>query len=281
MAGSDQQIVQQLLDKFYPKLNDPSSSVYLPKIIGEKYDPDNVGDLPVGALPSDPGEKAAKQICAAVAPFGEAYIPTPGVSPTIDLQNVTIAGLSNVKTDRPIAGGPDGRTITAEVQFLTLPAPLPQAVTGTGNFILDQQCCTTTDGTTCKSGVSKHDEEGKGTFKFTIKSGAATLVIKIADLAPGVLTLKVSSVEFKPVLPFEITVDITTAPEKARQGFNNLAEGTLNTNEAQSAIIMQLNKSLNDDNRLSGLGQILTDKADQYLRDNHLYPFNGGAESLF
>ncbi|MEM9556483.1 MAG: hypothetical protein AAGC60_19655 [Acidobacteriota bacterium] len=282
MAGSDQAIIQKMLDKFYPELNDPSSTLYLPKLIQSKgYDPDSVGNLPVGSLPANGGTSGAQQICAAVAPFGEAAIPTPGVEPSIDLTDVSIAGLSNVKVDRPIAGGSDGRTITATAEFLKLASPLPQQIVGKGNFTLKQQCCIAETKTTCKKGVAPLNETGKGTFTFTITGGTAQVVLCISKLAKDVLTLEAKSVEFKPTLPFKITVDITSAPEKARQGFNNLAEGVLDTDKAQTAIMTQFNAVLNSEGRLDGFAKQLTEQLDDYLRDNHLYPFNGGFASLF
>jgi hypothetical protein len=277
---SDQPIIQQMLDKLLPQLNTPPpppNPVYLPDIIKPTYDPDNVGKLDLGTLTGQGGTQAARNLCKSVASTqGQMGIPVPGALPTLVLgsvsqQPVIATGLSNVKVTSLVSGGSDGHTITAQAAFGTL--------TLAGSFTLTQQCCYTQDLKSCSASMPL--QVGTGTFTATIPSPTATIVFQITQIAQGVLTIAAQSAALAAATSFNITVDITSVPPDLRQAWNQYAEEALSNSGTQASIVTSLNQFLNDPSRLSGLSATITQKVDDYLKQNHMYPFNGSFLSLF
>lgn len=300
--GDNTQYIQQMLDSFYPQLNNPASgNYYLPNFIANNhYDPYGPFDWNIGQLTDKGLLEAAAAICPSIdinsSPCGDtaSYITAaiPPNYPTLSIAQGAIGGLRNAVLLRPIAQPPDGMTINAEVDFGTL-TNFPQPITIAGNFTFVNYCCCSNDGSSC-SGPPR-PETGTGNFSATLPNpvtspnarGKALMVFKITDLAPGVLNLAVQSVSFVPPLDGDgsvsmaMTINITSIPKGANpQSYSNQAEKAFNSAQARQTIIASINATLMQSGNLTTISKLLTNVIDGYLRDNHQYPFDGSSFAI-
>jgi hypothetical protein len=281
--GSDQSVIQQMLDKLKVQLNDPSSSIYLPTVIKQAgYDPFTPKDpWSMDSLPAPGGTIAAKNICTGVFQSkGEFGIPTPTaplpsllVTDSTGALGPTVTGASNMLVTSMLAGGSDGRTITVQTYFSA-------NILVSGNFVLTQSCCQTSDHKTCAG--SPESEVGKGTAVATLgvqqSPPPITVVQQISQLGPNLLTFVVESVQYQPdPSTLDIQAKVIDLPDYWQQSVDEV----LGNVQTKQAIIQQINVQLVSSGFLQTLGTQLTTRIDQYLKDNHMYPFNGSFLSLF
>lgn len=280
--GSDQSVIQQMLDKLKTQLNDPTSSIYLPTIIKNSgYDPFVGTPWSMDQLPAPGGTLAAKNICTGVFQSqGEFGIPTPTaplpsllVTDSTGTKGPTVTGASNMVVTSMTAGGADGRTINVQTYFSA-------DILVTGNFVLTQSCCQTVDHKTCADAAEQ--EIGKGTAVATLgvqqTPPPITVVQQISALAPGVLTFVVNSVQYS---PDPNTFTIAAKVENLEPFWQQSVDEVLGSVQTKQAIIQQINVELVRSGFLTTLGEKLTTQIDQYLKDNHMYPFNSSFLSLF
>lgn len=276
-----QDVVQKLLNQVYPELIDPNSPYYLPTFIkANKYDP--YGPFEWNKIPMS-GQgivTASQQICNDSHPPTESWIPSTKTTPNIqlDLSDSYINGLAQLQMpNAPTAGGADGTTVTARMQYLS-------PITLTGNFTLTQWCCPTTDGVTC-SGPDTPPSVGNGTYIATIESAAVVVVFSITTIEEGVLDLGNFSVVFaaSPTPPnMTITAKITSIqPPSDQPGYEKIAEQALNDPTFLTNVVNQINNTMNSTDALGTLQSILTQEIDNYLKANHLYPFDQSSVALF
>ena len=284
----DQQFIQQLLDNTYPILNDPNSSYYLPTFMKNNgYDPYGPFNWNLSSLTDQKLIDAAATICptisiASTTPCGKDlyYISFPPPPyPSLELNNCQITGMSNCVSERPIAGGSDGRQITIQMDFSTLTGgKYPAQVTISGEFAFTQYCACSADGT--KVDGQAQPEVGRGTFAGTIPSSNLIIHFAITQLATNVLTLGVTSVAFN--IPndtdggpkISISIDITSIPEGAnRESYNNVAMEAFQAPGSRTQILQQINVAMNLPSILEKVGSVLTAELDGYLKANNKYPF--------
>lgn len=274
--GSDQALIQQLLDKLIVQLNTPGTSLYLPTVIKQSgYDPFTPATpWSMPQLPDPGGAVFAKNICTGVFQSqGEFGLPTPSaplpsllVTDNSGTTGPTVTGASNMLVTSMTAGGSDGRTITVQTYFTA-------NVVVSGNFVLNQSCCQTTDHKTCSG--APEQEIGKGPATATLAAQQTpppiTVVQRIADLAPNVLTFVVTSVQYNPD-PNSLSIDaqVQGLPAFWQQSVDEVL-GSLQTKQA---ILQQINSTILSSDFLTTLGQKLTTQIDAYLKANNMYPFN-------
>jgi hypothetical protein len=172
-----------------------------------------------------------------------------------------------------LAGGSDGRTITVQTYFSA-------NILVSGNFVLTQSCCQTSDHKTCAG--SPESEVGKGTAVATLgvqqSPPPITVVQQISQLGPNLLTFVVESVQYQPdPSTLDIQAKVIDLPDYWQQSVDEV----LGNVQTKQAIIQQINVQLVSSGFLQTLGTQLTTRIDQYLKDNHMYPFNGSFLSLF
>lgn len=296
MADGLQQYIQQMLDGFYPKLNDPASgNYYLPNFIkSNHYDPYGAFSWKLGQLTDPNLLGVAASICPDIQ---QVYPPCTGDNtyitakippnyPTLNVDQAFLGGLSNAVMERPIAQPPQGYVVNCRVDFGTL-AQFAKAITVKGNWTFVNYCCCSSDFTNCSGPVQA--ETGVGTFVATMpdpkvsapNSGYALIVFTITDLAPGVLNLQVNSVNFVPPAyrdgspSMAVTIDITSIPKGANpQSYSNVAMEAFNSSQARKQLVTSMNQTLNLPNNLQYISNVLTNVIDGYLKANHQYPFD-------
>jgi hypothetical protein len=175
----------------------------------------------------------------------------------------------------PQSSGPDGLTITAAIVFT--------GIAITGNFVLTQQCCLTSNLKTCDPDTTG-PQVGKGTFTLTMGGqSTATAVAVISELAPNTLTIVVNSISY--VVDYSqmnATVDITNISDKDhRQKWNEQAEKAFNYQPVQEDMVKAMNDDLGGNTPKTVIGQQLTAYIDQYLQSTHQYPYDGSFAALF
>jgi hypothetical protein len=288
----DQAFVQQLLDSTYPIMNTSSSPYYLPTFMKQNgYDPYGPFEWTLANLTDPTLLNAAAGICPAISiqstpcqadPF---YISaTPPPYPSLQLTNSTIVGMSNCAAERPIAGGGDGRQITMQMDFSTLPN-LASAVTLNGLFVFTQYCSCSKDGKT-PDGPGQQ-EIGRGSYTATIPSSNMVIQFAITNLATNVLTIAVTSVAFN--IPnasdggpnMSISINITSIPPGVgRDAYNNVAMTAFGNPGSRAQILAQINVAMNLPSILQKVGNVLTQEIDGYLQANHRYPFGDSFSAL-
>jgi hypothetical protein len=299
MAGSLQQLVQEMLDKVKPMLNTPGNAYYLPTwVVQNQYDPyGKTQAMQWSVTLSDPSIiQTAASICPTLditdSPCGDtsSFIGAPNNNPTLVLGTgqpggLLVSGCSNAYMPSMLADAADPYNIVAVVQLSTLPN-FAKNVQITGQFVFTQFCCCSADGKTCNNAPSPH--VGKGTFSAIVNgSPSITVNFRIVDLRPGVLTIGVQTVTFAVptkggAYDISVTVDIQSIPLGAnRQSYNNMAQNAFNSPSGLTNIVQQINAVMNDPSQKAFMGKVLTGVIDGYLRDNHQYPFDGSTLAVF
>ena len=286
-------LVQKMLDKLWPELNDPVSGgkanpLYLPRIIqNQGYDPYSVGSWTLGTV--HVGGDAGTQICgpAGIEQNQNWIASTNTPDPYIVITSATLTGVSNIFANTATAVG-SGYTIVADAQLSVLPThpqssgmTLAPEIKLAGFFELQQWCCVTTDFTTCHALPPPPGQQaGHGTFKATIPKSSGTMLLEIASLAPNVFQLGVSTVNYR-VETISFDAQITSVPSAQQQHWDSVANKALNSKEATKAVVSHINAVLNTSKERDRLAQALTKRIDQYLKDNHQYPFDNAYEAIF
>lgn len=289
--SSDQAIVQKLIDEFYDnELSNPNSPNYLPKLIQSAgFDPYTPGtDWNVGQLQGVGGGDGAAAVCNVAVDSDNFGLPAEGDRqyPSLKLPNPTISGLSNVSAKRPIAGGPDGRTITLSLSF-PMPSRAEDPMDFHGDFQLDQYCCQSkkpygAPGAACIAGTTK-EFQGSGTFEMKISESSSTATLRITKLDNDVLELALDAITFVAEADdVSITADITSIPEDQRSTWNNYANGALGQSSVHESIVAQIQATLQEDGARNQIASVIQKRLVEYLKANNLYPFgDGGFEALF
>lgn len=303
--SSDQQTIQEMLDKLYPILNDPSQKYNLANFIKNNgYDPYNItnqwtwstADSNAMALASTAcGDIAINANTSPCASIKDYYIsnPDPAAKPKLILSDIQIKGMSAVQSERPTVAA-DAVTITQVLDFSTLSPYTPLTVSG--KFTLDLNCCCSKDQSTCLPSTSQ-PYQGLGTFTATIPdpkhappAGKAScslkIIFKITQLSPGVLTLNAESVILMvPEMPHSrgmpnmyVSIEITSAGNQ--KTFNGLAQELFNSPESLTTILKNANSELGSQTELTQFSRLVTGEVDDYLKGNNLYPFNKPSLSI-
>lgn len=280
-------INQKVVPGMVKDLNNPQSSSYLPKLIQTttKFDPQNSpyvgyasGSWTMGNLTGQAGEQAAENICTAVQPYGEIYIPTPGATPFINLTNVHIKNLSQVRVHSFQAYGPDNAIyFLGGLEWGDLTAHGIQGIQITADFKLSQTCCASSDNKTCNPN-SNNDQVGTGTMTLTMPTATATGNLPLTKLAQNVLTIGVNSLTFESdTSKMTVSVCINNIPHK--EMWEQHAEKALNSTMTLENIISKIQEQLNNDK--SQIGQAFTQNIDQYLENEHQYPYGPMTAMVF
>ena len=287
------ELVQEMLDKLWPELNDPLSNgqpnpLYLPAIIQkEGYDPYAIGSWTLGFI--DVGTGNRNQICGPTGQIQQQnwIDSTSTPNPYVLISSATLIGVSNIEASTATAVG-SGYTILAKADLSVLPThPRSSTVTVSseisisGSFELHQWCCVTTDFVHCASPAPPPDVQvGTGSFAAVIPKSRADLWLEITSLAPDVFQLAVTSVSFV-ASTVAFSANITSVPRSQQAHWNTVANQALNSGEATGAMIDHINDVMNQPNERNKLGDTLTQKIDAYLKENHKYPFDNPHEAIF
>jgi hypothetical protein len=292
---SQQELIQSMLNTILPQFNAPGSSVYLPSYLQKSgYDPYSLkGGWNFGQITDPHFVALANSICGDIdmagspCPGTDTYIgaPAPPNYPTLNLVQVVINGFSNAFV-KSLTAQADGVTVIGEIDLSTLPNFPPQVVIN-GLFTFTQFCCCSSDGKTCATAPKA--EVGQGTFQATIPASSVVVTAKITTLAKDNLTIGATNVAYNiPPKPspgsgpnVSIVVDITSLNVKDRTNANQLANNAFNSATALQYILTQINAGANQSGTLELISNILTTQIDQYLQQNHMYPYNGALQALF
>jgi hypothetical protein len=299
----DQEFIQSIMDGIYPKLNQAGSSYYLPTFItNNHYDPYGPFSWNIGQLKDQDLLNSAASICPSIdivqggvcSNPDQMYITAaiPPNYPTLSVVNSSVGGLKNALSQRPMAQAPDGRTVIMTIAFGTLPS-FPAPITLSGNFTFTSYCCCSNDGKVCAG--PPQPAVGMGTFTAMMPNpqtspaarGNAVITFNITALAPGVLTLVVQSVKFQPPMEatggpsMAVSINITSIPPGSNpQSYSNVAMKAFNSPEARQSIVNSMNGTLNAPGNLATFSDLLTKEIDGYLRENHMYPFDGSTVAI-
>ncbi len=301
--SSDQQTIQEMLDKLYPILNDPSQKYNLSSFIKNNgYDPYNISNQWTWSMSDSNAMQLVSTACGDIADnantypcasSNDYYIANPASTPQLILSSIQIQGMSAVQSERPTVAS-DAVTITQVMDFSTISPYTPLTVTG--NFTLNLNCCCSADQSTCLANTAA-PYQGLGTFKAIIPnpkypppvgqpSCSMTIVFKITQLSPGVLTLVAQSVVLTvPGMPnnknmpnIDVSISITSAGNQ--KTFNNLAQELFNSQQSLDTILTNANNELGSQVELAQFSKLVTGEVDDYLKGNNLYPFNNSSLSV-
>ena len=294
MPETQQQFIQDILNKVYPYLNQPTNEFYLPKYLqkngldpyspppGSTWEIHNLNDQSV--LDQIGPVCSAIQINADTNPCSGAqyYNAVPNKGPDITLSNIVVTGVSNAYVESATAVSSDGYTIEIVVNFSTL-SNFQSSITVTGNFSLTLYCCCGTGQTGClQSGAPGSPEVGSGTFVIKISSSSAKGTIQITDLAEGTLDLEAKSVVYTAdAKNISITPTITSIPKDTEKSYNNLVQEAFGSPDTLKFVLAQVNVQLNTQSALNLMGSIISKDLDAFLQANHQYPFDKSSSAAF
>lgn len=273
MSGvtADNSLLQFVVDVFYRKAIDPTSSLFLPKAIqgqtNPTYEPYLAGQWEPVNLTQ--GTTSAAAVCAGQGGSTENYIAPPDAIPTIVLSEVTIYGVSNVLPSPPQV---NGDVVTASATFSTYDASIaPKPLTVKGNFQLTQYCCLSKDFKTCDQPAEQF--VGTGTFTSTINVSSITTSVLVGVSGGGdSLTANVQTLEWQASADasnIQGTVDITSIPKDANRDYwNTYAEEALNSTEARAGFVKNVQQVLAQQSTLDSLSQLLTQAIQSILKES-------------
>jgi hypothetical protein len=260
-------LIEFFIDAFYRKAIDPTSELYLPKLIQGQTGPTYEPYLAGGWTPLNLGAgEGAVQVCAGVSEDA-LMIPTPGAQLGLSFEDVTITGISNV-----VLGVPRvlDDTVSASATFSTLaPTVAPTPMTVAGSFTLTQGCCPTADGTTCAGPSSTY--EGRGTFTVRIASSSVAASALIGTTPDGkLLTSTVGSLAYAASADasnITLTADITSIPPgRLRDAWNAYAATILNSPEVRTALRDNIAIVLGQQSTLDSISTLTTDALQSLMR---------------
>lgn len=286
---SEASLIQKVLQNLLANANNPASPSFFPKVVQEHTDLDpqttpykgySSGSWGLGELTGNAGQQAAENICTAVEPFMQTYIPPSSTSfPDINFTNVYLQNLSQVHVDSMTASGPDGHVvINGKLSWGTLTAHGIKGLGIAADFSIVQHCCPTTDDKTCSGAQVK--ETGTGTIEFVIDQATAIADMPITKLAPNVLTLGLTTVEFD-TSPANMngTVKINDIPHA--QAWQSHAETALNSTGTLDQIIVKIRDQVSTPDFKEKVAQAVTQSVDEYLKQSHQYPYGKADLALF
>jgi hypothetical protein len=283
------------LNELEGELSDPSSNMYLPRLVLEQqppYDPYMAAPWTFGSIQPPEGPVLAKSICGAIGVAqqpSQIWIATPANNspapkyplPYLVLTNVQVVGLANVKLASLVADPPNSFNLKATINFGLLtgtapdhnnnPYPLSPNIVVTGSFSLGQSCCQITPPNKTSCSGPSNDEVGTGTFTTTIKgsSGSALFEISFQSQAPELL-VNVTDMQFTSG-PISTTVVIDNIPNASV--WDQQAQAAFNNSTTQALIVGQINQVLGGTSAQQTLSSVLQSSMNQYLQQQNLYPY--------
>jgi hypothetical protein len=256
----DVPLIEFFVDAFYRKTIDPTSDLYLPKLIQGQtdptYEPFTAGGWTPATVPQE--QKGAEQVCASVT-ANQSMIPSPGSLPALSFEGVRITGLSNVVPSVPQFAG---NTVSVSGSFSSLaPTTAPTPMTVAGSFKLEQACCPTKDFKTCCGASSTY--VGSGAFIVQVarsEVAASALIGTTPD--KKLLTATVQSLGYTASSDpsnITITAEITSISNpRERKEWDEFAASVLNSPEVRLALVDQIKEVLEQQSTLDSLSTLLT-----------------------
>lgn len=291
MSNGEQQYIQDWLNKLFPSLVQE-----LPQLLKNGgFDP--YGGPPpgggfswdLGQIPGDAGVTAAQIVCGRVgaAQFPqEIWIPFPVGGqpslPSIQLSKSFVNGFSQVQIppynpSNPPASGfyapPDqDRVIVISAAFTGGVLQLA------GSFTFFQDCCQapSSSSQTCSPGVSEQNLQAEGTYTATVQSATVQITLQITALATNQLTVQATAVSLN-IAPttdnMKVSIDITSVNDGNEQDYDQSADQLFNQNSTLGTIVTSLQQQLQMQSNLDIFGQEMTTQLDNFLQQNHYYPY--------
>lgn len=265
----DSSLLQFVVDVFYRKAIDPTSSLFLPtQIQGQTnptYEPYSAGHWDPVNLTK--GSDSAAAVCGSQGGATQTYIAPPDAIPTIALSDVTIYGISNVLPAPPQV---NNDVVSATAAFSTYDTSIaPKPLTVKGNFELTQLCCLSADLETCDQPPEPF--VGTGTFVATINSSSIATSVLVGT-SGNTLTATVQSLEWQASADasnIKGTVDITSIPPDANRDYwNQYAEEALNSTEARAGFVKNVEEVLSAQSTLDSMSQLLTEALQSILKQS-------------
>ncbi|HXR78098.1 MAG TPA: hypothetical protein VN737_19105 [Bryobacteraceae bacterium] len=294
MSETQQQFIQDILNKVYPYLNQPTNQFYLPTFIQKNgldpYSPPTGSTWGIHDLNDQSVLDQIGPVCSAIqlnadnnpCSGNQNYNAVPNKGPDITLSNIVVTGVSNAYVESATAVSSDGYTIEIVINFSTL-SNYQSSITVTGNFSLTLYCCCGAGQTGCQqSGTAGNPEVGSGTFVIKITSSSAKGTIQITDLQEGTLDLEAKSVNYT-ADPKNISIipTITSIPKNTEKSYNNLVQEAFSSADTLKFVLAQVNVQLNTQNALNLMGSIISKDLDAFLQANHQYPFGPVSSAAF
>lgn len=274
-------MLEFVLDLFHQKMCDPTNQDYLPKLVPQLKDPNldpysASADWPLSDLSGSSIMTSADQICLQATP--SKYSPAVGIAsttPAIVLSNVFVNGLVNVLPEKPIVTDPnsDAPKVSVALDFCRIKGStgIPDNVTITGDFTLNQACCVPARGSSeCAPADPKYTTAGDGAFTCTLSLGND--VDKIQMVNNAVITVQPSGdflVEIKtvsaviPTAALSTTVIINTKDHKST--FEQLAEEALNSEAGKQQLIDAFVQQLTSQSTLTEISKMITTQINNVL----------------
>jgi hypothetical protein len=240
----------------------PSSSYYLPKEVKQANNPaldpfsaDSWGIDDVGQWYG----AAGGTICGSIGARNNVdEIQAPGTSVPLSLDDISIAGTSNVTVLPALVTG--NESIRGMLAFnVSTDSP---GLTISGTFNLRVTCCVTNDRASCAEKAGSYT--GSGCFKATISNATVGVSVDVSISTDKKVVVTADSIYFRCdpniVNPknIQIDIDIKSIPAGDRDAWNNQAKKIFNSPQAASAMVTQIHEKLNQDAVLNRLSTIVT-----------------------
>lgn len=291
MSSSEQQYIQNWLNQLFPSL-----TATLPQLLKQGgFDP--YGGPPpgggftwdLGQIPGSAGASAAQIVCGRVGAAQwpqEIWIPFPTGSgpslPDIQLSKSFVNGFSQVQIPPYNAANPPSSGFYAPLdqdRVIIINATFGDSVLKlAGSFTFFQNCCQAPSGssTACSPGVTEQNLQAEGTYTATIVSAAVQITLQITTLAPNVLVVVANAVTLT-IAPttdnMQIAINITSVSDGNEDDYDQSAEQLFNQNSTLGTIVSSLQQQLQMPSNLTIFGQEMTTQLDQFLQQNHYYPY--------
>lgn len=287
MTTPPDKYLQFLLNLFYSKMIEKTSEFYLPKLIEQQKDPTYEPYVINGewTIEDDPSLLAAGcPICLATAPEDAGFPVPEGLSdedrtavlcldaggpicqismflpsapPALTLTDPSnvdfdgkipfvVAGLSNVLPSQPVVTS--GEDIDGSATFSSVADwKHHDGITLTGNFILTQNCCMSTDGRSCTPGGKTWHNRGYGTFKAVLKSSSVKAQAT-AFFKGKALQVKVTKLDFEADPDTEnltLTADMLSIKDpNERKSWEATLQIALDAEQTRKAVVSNLQERL-------------------------------------
>lgn len=276
MAEPPNQTLQYFLNLLWRKTIDPSSDLYLPKLIlGQRdpaYEPYTIDDSwhVAGGTISD----AATQICTAYNPdpdglgqpdgLPDMWIVDAAHAPFKESQPFVINGISNLKLSQPKVV--EGTTAEATATLGEATGWRYGPLTVVGNWTLSQRCTDITSG-------QGYQGDGYGYVSMVIKSGTIDGRITVNAVGSDQLEVVVDALDFKTsATPDNVVVTVQlmeiTDPN-LREMWNRTANLAFTDTGTLKLIMAQVADIIGNESARKEFGKVATDALRQIINDAH------------
>jgi hypothetical protein len=288
MSTSEQQYIQNWLNQLYPTL-----VVQLPQLLKNGgFDPYG-GPPPGGGFSWNLGQftggiaaNAAQSVCGNVGLTHNAiWIPFPVSGqpslPSIQMDKSFVNGFSQVSIPPFNAANPPASGFYAPLdqdRVIIINGSFTNSVlTINGVFSLFQNCCQGSLKTNqCDAGVTEQNLQASGNYTATVVAAEVQIVLQITALATNQLTVQANAVTLTIAATtqnMQVSFVFTQANDGSLQSYNNGAQLLFNQSSTMGTIVASLQQQLQMQSNLTIFGQEMTTQLDNFLQQNHYYPY--------